>query len=192
MTLLAERSIAVIGAGRTGQSVVRFLVAQGARVTVFERAATALDLTGKGTTLAKVAFAQYRVAPGNSVGFNANPNSSEWWTRFDWADLDGSGVWEPGEEGVRLGQRGGAAAESLDPHLRLPVVNEVAGWLEREVPAGIGLRTGVVVSLPFGNFFAGAIAESFGAPIAQGLYALACMLIMVAILLRVPELRRLE
>jgi UDP-N-acetylmuramoylalanine--D-glutamate ligase len=42
MTLLAERSIAVIGAGRTGQSVVRFLVAQGARVTVFERAATTL------------------------------------------------------------------------------------------------------------------------------------------------------
>jgi predicted MFS family arabinose efflux permease len=56
----------------------------------------------------------------------------------------------------------------------------------------MGLRTGVVVSLPFGNFFAGAIAESFGAPIAQGVYALGCMLIMLAILLRVPNLRRLE
>jgi UDP-N-acetylmuramoylalanine--D-glutamate ligase len=40
MTPLADRPIAVIGAGRTGQSVVRFLVAQGARVTVFERATT--------------------------------------------------------------------------------------------------------------------------------------------------------
>jgi len=56
----------------------------------------------------------------------------------------------------------------------------------------MGLRTGVVVSLPFGNFFAGAIAESFGAPIAQGVYALGCMLIMLAILVRVPGLRRLE
>jgi hypothetical protein len=111
---------------------------------VVPRAATALDLTGRGTTLAKVAFAQYRVAPGNSVGFNANPNSSEWWTRFEWTDLDGSGVWEAGEEGLRLGERGGTAAESLDPHLRLPVVNEVAGRLEREVVAGIALRTGVV------------------------------------------------
>lgn len=42
MTPLADRPIAVIGAGRTGQSVARFLVAQGARVTVFERAATNL------------------------------------------------------------------------------------------------------------------------------------------------------
>lgn len=40
MTPLANRTIAVIGAGRTGQSVARFLAAQGARVSVFERATT--------------------------------------------------------------------------------------------------------------------------------------------------------
>jgi UDP-N-acetylmuramoylalanine--D-glutamate ligase len=37
MTHLSRRRIAVIGAGRTGQSVARFLVEQGAKVTVFER-----------------------------------------------------------------------------------------------------------------------------------------------------------
>lgn len=111
---------------------------------VVPRLGAVFDLTGEGTTLAKVAFAQYRVAPGNTVGSNANPNANQWWTRYEWTDVDNSGVWEPGEEGRRLGRRGGTAAESLDPDLRLPVVDEVAGWLERELPAGVGLRTGFV------------------------------------------------
>jgi hypothetical protein len=111
---------------------------------VVPRLGAVFDLTGKGTTLAKVALAQYRVAPGNTVGANSNPNSNQWWTRFEWSDLDNSGVWEPGEEGRRLGRRGGTATESLDAALRLPVVNEFAGWFERELPAGIGLRTGFV------------------------------------------------
>lgn len=56
----------------------------------------------------------------------------------------------------------------------------------------MGLRSGVVIALPIGNFLAGAVAERFGAPIAQGAYALAAILIMLAIVLRVPSLRRLE
>jgi hypothetical protein len=111
---------------------------------IVPRLGAVFDLTGDGRTLAKAAFAQYRVAPGNSVGFNSNPNSSQWWTRFQWTDTDNSGVWEPGEEGRRFGRRGGIAAESLAPGLRLPIVNEIAGWFERELPAGIGVRTGVV------------------------------------------------
>jgi len=92
----------------------------------------------------KVAFAQYRLAPGNNVGSNSNPNSNQWWTRFEWTDVNKSGLWEPGEQGRLLGRRGGTATESVDPALELPVLNEVAGWLERELPAGISLRTGVV------------------------------------------------
>ena len=56
----------------------------------------------------------------------------------------------------------------------------------------MGLRTGVVVALPFGNFLAGAVAERFGAPLAQGAYAVAAMLLMLAIVVRVPGLRKLE
>ncbi len=56
----------------------------------------------------------------------------------------------------------------------------------------MGLRTGVVISLPFGNFLAGAAAERFGAPIAQGAYAASAIFIMLAIVLLVPSLRRLE
>jgi MFS family permease len=56
----------------------------------------------------------------------------------------------------------------------------------------MGLRTGVVISLPFGNFLAGAVAERFGAPIAQGVYAICAMLILLVIVLRVPALRKLD
>ena len=34
--------------------------------------------------------------------------------------------------------------EALDPSLELPVVDEVGTWIERALPAGIGLRSGVV------------------------------------------------
>jgi MFS family permease len=56
----------------------------------------------------------------------------------------------------------------------------------------MGLRSGVVASLPLGNFLAGAVAERFGAPIAQGAYALAAIVLMLAIVVRVPALRRME
>jgi predicted MFS family arabinose efflux permease len=56
----------------------------------------------------------------------------------------------------------------------------------------MGLRTGVVIALPFGNLLAGAAAERFGAPLAQGAYAAIAVFIMLVIALRVPRLRRLE
>jgi len=56
----------------------------------------------------------------------------------------------------------------------------------------MGLRAGVVVSLPIGNLLAGGAAEGFGAPLAQGAYAAGALFLMLAIFLRVPRLRRLE
>jgi outer membrane receptor protein involved in Fe transport len=112
--------------------------------TVVPRIAAVYDVTGHGETLAKVTFARYRTAPNASVGFSANPNSDEWWVQHQWSDANGSGVWEPGEEGREQRRRGGIAVESLEPALKLPVLDEVAAWVERELPAAIGLRTGVV------------------------------------------------
>lgn len=56
----------------------------------------------------------------------------------------------------------------------------------------MGLRTGVVISLPFGNLLAGAVAERFGAPLAQGAYAVSAILIMLAIVLHVSNMHRWE
>ena len=56
----------------------------------------------------------------------------------------------------------------------------------------MGLRTGVIISLPLGNFLGGAVAEHFGTPFAQGAYAAGAILVMLAIVLRVPNLRKLD
>jgi len=56
----------------------------------------------------------------------------------------------------------------------------------------MGLRTGVVISLPLGNLLGGAVAEHFGAPLAQGAYAAGAIFVMVVIVLRVPNLRKLN
>jgi MFS family permease len=56
----------------------------------------------------------------------------------------------------------------------------------------MGLRTGVVFSLPIGNFLAGAAAERFGAPIAQGAYAAIALVIMLGIVLLIPGVLRSE
>jgi len=103
------------------------------------------DLVGDGRTVVKASYGRYTLAPGNLVGANANPNSSQWWRHHSWTDANGSGLWEAGEEGGRpLAVRGGVAIESLDPSLELPLVTEAAAWIERELPGAIGLRTGLV------------------------------------------------
>jgi outer membrane receptor protein involved in Fe transport len=112
--------------------------------TIVPRLGAVYDLTGDGKALAKISFARYRIAPNATTASNANPNPVVWWTQYEWLDANGSGMWEPGEEGRRQGRRGGTAAESLDPALRLPVFNELASWVERELPGGVGLRTGVI------------------------------------------------
>jgi len=108
------------------------------------RTAVVFDVTGDGTTLAKLSLGRYRVAPNASLGFNSNPNSSPWWSQYEWTDPNQSGVWEPGEEGRLQRRRGGDALESLDPGLKLPTLDEVGAWIERTLAGGVVLRTGVV------------------------------------------------
>ena len=56
----------------------------------------------------------------------------------------------------------------------------------------MGLRTGVVISLPFGIFLAGAIAENFGVTIAMAIYACCALALMLLIISRAPILRQLK
>lgn len=102
------------------------------------------DFGGDGRTIAKLTYGKYWLPPGTGLDFNANPNSNVWWRRHEWSDPDGSGLWETGEEGGLKGSRGGVALESVDPGLELPFVREVSGWIERELFANTGLRTGIV------------------------------------------------
>ncbi|HYT68655.1 MAG TPA: TonB-dependent receptor [Vicinamibacterales bacterium] len=102
------------------------------------------DVHGNGRTILKLSYGRYWVPPGTDVGATANSNSPQWWTRHPWKDLNGNGVWDPDEEGPPTSRRGGATTESLDRALRLPYVDEMAAWVERELSANFGIRTGVV------------------------------------------------
>jgi hypothetical protein len=103
------------------------------------------DLGGDGKTIAKLSYGQYWLGPGTDLGFNSNPNSNQWWERYTWSDRDRSGVWDAGEQGADPEERrGGVATESLEPTLELPILSEVAAWVERELGGSVGIRTGVV------------------------------------------------
>jgi predicted MFS family arabinose efflux permease len=56
----------------------------------------------------------------------------------------------------------------------------------------MGLRTGVVISLPFGNYLAGAAAQGWGPSLALGIYAVSALVLMAAIFILAPKLRRLD
>lgn len=102
------------------------------------------DLTADGETILKASYALYWLPQGARLGFNANPNSPTWWTLYPWSDANMNGSWDSGEEGIALAQRGGAAAESLDPELKLGYMHEVTARLERELFGDMSIETGFV------------------------------------------------
>jgi hypothetical protein len=102
-----------------------------------------LDPTGEGRTVVKVGYSRYWENPGVATAFNANPNASLWWRSHAWSDPNGSGLWEPGEEGRLLDSRGGRAIEDLDPDLRLPFVREATTAIERELGTVMSIRAGL-------------------------------------------------
>jgi hypothetical protein len=132
------------------------------------RLAAVFDAKGDGKTLVKFSFGRYRVAPNAGLGFNSNPNSNQWWSQHDWADLNQNGVWEPGEEARRQRRRGGVATESLDPGLILPLLDEAGAWIERSLPGGVALRTGAIWRLerfPFARQNVNQPFEAFTVPV---------------------------
>lgn len=117
-----------------------------ARNRINVRTGASFDASGDGRTVVKVTYGTYSVGPGTELGFNANRNASLWWRRYPWVDWNLNGAWDLGEESTTAIReiRGGAALESLDPGLELPLLTEMAGWVEREWAPGLVIRTGVV------------------------------------------------
>jgi hypothetical protein len=107
------------------------------------RLGVAFDPTGRGRTVIKVNYSRYWLNPGVATAFNANPNASLWVRSFTWSDANGSGLWEPGEEGTLLDSRGGFAVEQLDPDLQLPFVREATTAVEHELGPAMSVRAGV-------------------------------------------------
>jgi len=103
------------------------------------------DLTGDAKTLVKASYGQFWLYPGADFASSINPNASTWYKQYRWTtDANRNGVWDPGEEGALLGVSGGSVSTALDPNLQNTLTRQVTTYVEREVAANFGLRTGFV------------------------------------------------
>lgn len=104
------------------------------------------DLFGDGKTVLKANYGQFWFYPSVNFGNGVNPNPSGWFSRYPWTDLNRNGSWDPGEEDRRtiLSVRGGSTSTRMDPDLKNQHVRQATVYIEREVAANIGVRTGFV------------------------------------------------
>ncbi|HYU77896.1 MAG TPA: carboxypeptidase regulatory-like domain-containing protein [Vicinamibacterales bacterium] len=103
------------------------------------------NVSGIGRTVLKFNYGQYWWNPSNDISSNANPNRSPWFRRYQWADRNGNGYWDEGEQGTLISSQGGVASTVVAPDLEDTYTREYSAWFERELATNFGVRTGVVV-----------------------------------------------
>jgi outer membrane receptor protein involved in Fe transport len=101
-------------------------------------------LTEDGKTVLKANAGQYWWNPGAQLSQDVNPNQGLWFKRYVWTDTNGDLLWQPGEEARLNSQQGGVGNQTLAADLKDTYTNELAMWLERELFANFGMRTGVI------------------------------------------------
>src|SRR5262249_26715758 len=63
---------------------------------------------------------------------------------YTWNDRNHDLLWQPGEESQLVDLAGGSTNTLIDPNWKDAVTTEVAGWVEREVAADFGVRSGII------------------------------------------------
>ena len=102
-------------------------------------------LTDDSRTLIKASYGQFWLYPGADFASSINPNASTWYQQYRWTtDTNGNGVWDRGEEGAVIGVSGGSTSTALDQNLANTYTRQTTAYLEREVAANFGLRSGFV------------------------------------------------
>jgi hypothetical protein len=110
------------------------------------RAGLSLALTGDGGTFLKLQYGKFWLYPGANFPAAFNPNTFGWSRTHLWTnDANQNGSWDPGEEGRLIGAAGGSATR-LDEGIANSHVHQGTIYVERQLPAGVAVRTGVVVN----------------------------------------------
>ena len=134
------------------------------------RVGLSIDLTGDGRTVVKVHYGKFWLYPGANFTAALNPNPSGWSRTYRWTDdANGNGRWDPGEEGALLSVSGGSGATMLDPRIVNTYVHQATAFLEREVAAGLTVRTGLVTNAkrqPYGTINVSRPLSAYSVPIA--------------------------
>jgi outer membrane receptor protein involved in Fe transport len=108
------------------------------------RLGLAFDLTGDARTVLKLNYGRFFGFPAADFASNANPNSSTWYRTYAWTDPNRNGVYDRGEEGALQAVSGGTLSAILDPNLENSWQHQASMFLERELAANFGIRTGFV------------------------------------------------
>ncbi len=134
------------------------------------RAGLSVDLTGDGRTVVKLHYGKFWLYPGANFTAALNPNPSGWSRTYRWTeDANGNGRWDPGEEGALLSVSGGSGATRLDPRIVNTNVHQATAFLEREVAAGLTVRSGLVLNAkrqPYGTINVSRPLSAYSVPIA--------------------------
>jgi hypothetical protein len=108
------------------------------------RLGVSYDLTGDAKTVAKASYGTFWLYPAADLASGLNPNATMWLRRFGWTDANRNGVFDEGEQGALQLVQGGTASTVFDPDLENTYVKQVTAYVEREVAANFGVRTGFV------------------------------------------------
>jgi len=134
------------------------------------RLGVSADLTGDGKTVLKVHAGRSWLYPGTNFAATFNPNPSGWSRTYLWTnDANQNGRWDPGEEGRLISLSGGSASTELDHAIVNTNVYQSSVYLEREVAADMGLRTGVVLNAlrqPYGTINVNRPLSAYAVPLA--------------------------
>jgi len=103
------------------------------------------DVTGNAKNVLKTSYGRYYWNPSaRNLTLAVNPNNAPQWRRYRWVDVNGSGVWEEGEQGALLGTRGGVATQDIDPAIEDTYTDQLTLWYERQLGEKFGVRGGFV------------------------------------------------
>jgi hypothetical protein len=102
------------------------------------------DLKGNGKTVLKANYGKYFLYPAADFSTNVNPNPNGWYQQYTWTDVNGNGIWDPGEQGRLISTLGGAAATTFDSAMQDTFQHQLMMFVEREAAPGLALRTGFV------------------------------------------------
>lgn len=108
------------------------------------RVGISFDVTGDAKTLAKASYGTFWLYPAADLASGLNPNATMWFSRYSWSDANGNRVFDPGEQGTLLSVQGGRASTTFDPDLENTYVRQFTGYVERELAANFGIRSGFV------------------------------------------------
>jgi hypothetical protein len=99
--------------------------------TIAPRFMVAYDLKGDGRTALKASAGRYYYTISTGTPNSVNPNFTFSET-YQWNDLNGDLVFQPGEQGTFLSRAGGLIT-SMDPNINRPYTDEVSAQLDREL-----------------------------------------------------------